>query len=141
MKLGAAAAVMILSFCLVPLSGAQVVHGGPAEERCLDCHRGLPFRGRISLGDRTEATCRNCHKTYHGSADDKRSHPERVVPSMRVPQDMPLDREGKTTCVTCHTYHRGYEDGSGKKLFFLRRSEISVLCSSCHRKDELGVSR
>jgi predicted CXXCH cytochrome family protein len=141
-KPAAAAAVIAFIFCLAPLSGAQAVHDGPAAGRCLDCHRGLPFGpGRISFSNKTEATCRNCHNSYHGGVDSRRSHPVHVAPSMSIPEDMPLDREGRTTCVTCHTYHRGYKDENGKKLFFLRRSDIEILCSGCHKREELNVFR
>jgi predicted CXXCH cytochrome family protein len=139
-KLKAAAAVIACVFSFVAPGGAEAVHDEIGKVSCLECHRRLPFKGgRILFSSETGPACKTCHNSYHGSKGRGTAHPENIVPSMRIPPDMPLDSNGKTTCITCHTYHTGYKDESGKKLFFLRRAEVKTLCFSCHDNGELKV--
>ncbi len=80
----------------------------------------------------TPAPCERCH-------DDpgKTSHPTGIVPSMKVPADLPLEG-GRVTCTTCHdvTARRA----TGRAL--LRRDEAgSAMCRACHRDDGPRQSR
>jgi hypothetical protein len=124
--------------CLVP---ALAGHGTARGLRCLDCHTSLPFNNRdIVFYDDTYRICLSCHKSYHGS-ESGFAHPSRIVPSMSVPADMPLDSRGRITCITCHTFHSGYYgDGKGKRVLYLRRVKGKTLCYSCHTKP-LGTGR
>lgn len=55
-------------------------------------------------------------------------HPVRiaVAPDMKSPEDLPLDREGKITCTTCHDVMEGM--GAHRK----RRVKGRGLCLNCH---------
>jgi len=131
----AAAALIILFLAGAPVN-ASAVHDEPGKLHCLDCHRSLPFLGRVrvvSFRDGTEGVCMNCHIKYHGGASGF-SHPVRVLPSMKTPPDFPLDAKGRITCITCHTFHQRYKDENGKKTYFLRRTRGKFLCYSCHPK-------
>jgi len=70
--------------------------------------------------------CAECHP-------DERiaSHPVGVVPSMAVPNDLPLDDKGRIACFTCHRDH-GDIEATGNGLRSLRRPTVSRLCHSCH---------
>ncbi len=62
------------------------------------------------------------------------SHPVGVMPSMRVPDSMPLE-DGRVTCLTCHdgTMASGHSDRRAIGLDFLRGSEFAeTLCTQCH---------
>lgn len=68
-----------------------------SEIRCLNCHVTLPFEGVILLFHTdTSAICLNCHSSYpcKSQAGEKAfAHPVAVVPSFKIPPDMPLDLE------------------------------------------------
>ncbi len=124
--------------CLVP---AFAEHGRAKDVRCLDCHISLPFNNRdLGFYDDTYKICLSCHKSYHGT-ESGFAHPSKIVPSMPVPADMPLDSAGRITCITCHTFHSDYYgDSKGKKVFYLRRVRGKTFCYSCHNKP-LGTRR
>ena len=90
--------------------------------------------------------CRYCHVTFHETAQAQLNsplsglclgcHPDRmspnehkvdIVPSMKV-GGLPLSREDKITCVTCHDPH-----GTGGYPMLLRASP-EALCFKCHFK-------
>lgn len=117
---------------------AHAVHDKQQKVKCLDCHRRLPFGGgRLVFNESSEEVCIGCHRNYHGSGK-RLLHPVRVVPSMKVPRDMPLDSGGRITCFTCHTYHLGYTNADGERLFFLRRVKGKTFCYSCHKRSLTG---
>jgi predicted CXXCH cytochrome family protein len=131
-----ASAFIILAAVLAASSpdSMNTAHNGPLPVPCIECHTRLPFSGRTSpLREEVCDVCCSCHREYHGN-DKMQSHPVSAVPSMRVPPDMVLDKQGRMVCITCHDFHGGYRDEDGKKLFYLRRSPGKTLCFSCHRK-------
>lgn len=112
-------------FCLLA-AAASAVHDEPGAMRCLDCHTRLPFQASAApLRDAVGGVCSRCHAALG------HSHPVEVVPSMKVPADLPLDGRGRLTCVTCHRFH----DKSGKDTIqhLLRRPGGKMFCFSCHR--------
>ena len=113
---------------------APAFHDEIAKVKCLDCHSTLPFPGAaLSFRRQAREVCAQCHRKGMGSAA-RLSHPIDVVPSMAIPPDMPLDEQGRMTCVTCHTYHTGYRDENGNKRYFLRRPQGKTFCYACHDK-------
>jgi hypothetical protein len=101
---------------------------------CLVCHERLPFAGyEISFTEMVNEACMECHHKHSYF-----SHPIKVVPSMLIPADMPLSKNGKITCITCHTFHEGYMDKEGgQKTSFLRRTTTGKLfCYSCHKNPQ-----
>jgi len=127
--------ILTALFFFMSLVPAFADHGAAQDVRCLDCHVSLPFNNRpLAFYDDTYRICMSCHKGYHGGGKGF-AHPVRVVPSMSVPADMPLDSAGRITCITCHTFHSGYDgDIEGKRVLYLRRVKGKTLCYSCHRK-------
>jgi len=61
------------------------------------------------------------------------SHPVGVAPTMRVPDDLPLDH-GTVTCLTCHLDGgpEGHSRASRTHDGMLRRASAPALCVSCH---------
>jgi hypothetical protein len=138
MKASAGTIILFLALLavalVIPPSEASAVHQAAGEGRCLDCHAWLPLNDSSPpFQEEVGPTCIGCHGDYHGKAKGL-SHPVNISPSMAVPRDMLLDSKGRITCVTCHTFHTGYKDADGKKLFFLRRSMGKPFCYSCHKK-------
>lgn len=130
-------AVVLAIFFMAPLDRSLAVHDEIGKVSCLDCHYRLPFEGsRATFIGEAEKACTGCHKVYHGAGKGP-SHPVKIIPTMAVPPDMPLDKEGRITCVTCHTYHFGYKDEKGTRLLFLRRTRGKTLCFSCHNNQTI----
>lgn len=72
--------------------------------------------------------CAQCH-----SFNPTFSHPVNIVPSMRVPDRLPLD-DGKLTCVTCHTVTGPEHTTAGDPQL---RMAAGQLCMSCHANTPL----
>lgn len=115
---------------------AAAVHDATGALPCLECHVRTPFPGkeRQFRGD-TTAVCTRCHAGHAAAAGT--SHPVDIAPSMAVPPDMPLDENGRMTCITCHGFHAG----KGKEQRrMLRRPRGKPLCSACHMRQDRGPS-
>ena len=88
-----------------------------AHKACNDCHlRGMKLKD-IPLNE----LCLECHPA---NATD---HKLGVIPEL-LPKGLPLDKEGRITCLTCHEPH-----GKGTAAGLLRL-EPNSLCVSCHPK-------
>lgn len=88
---------------------------------CSYCHIDPDKTGQQQLKAPLSELCLGCHP-------DRRSpneHKVDIVPSMKV-VDLPLSKEGKITCVTCHDPHE-----TGGYPMLLRASQAE-LCSKCH---------
>lgn len=122
--------ILIIGTILLLASSAlsSDVHDGRGRVGCLDCHRRLPFYSPVTFTEETSGVCQGCHQ------QSRHAHSVQAIPSMPIPPDMPLDKQGRITCYTCHTYHIGYTDAEGNKAYFLRRQRGKVLCFSCHKK-------
>jgi len=115
---------------------AKAIHDDPDKVKCLNCHVSLPFdRENLSYTAKVGDICRNCHRKYHNNKNDDTgfAHPFEVIPSMKVPVDMPLDLKGRLTCITCHYYHAEFGDVEYNSKFLLRRPQGKTLCSTCHK--------
>ena len=128
--------ILFAAFCLLVLISVAVLSGvredvHKFEGRCENCHLNLPrgVRGeRLLFVKGISELCLDCH-----DSSAARSHPVDVVPSMRVPEDLHLDWEGRITCATCHDVHQKRRTFFGKQRFFLRRLETGkLLCHGCH---------
>ncbi len=122
-------------FLLIVFAGnAAAFHDEIGKTRCLDCHTVLPFKHiphtfQTGTGD----VCRRCHTNFH--AKNGIAHPVEALPSMKIPPDMPLDIEGRMTCITCHFYHPASPPpADGPRAFILRRPGGRTFCYSCHKK-------
>jgi hypothetical protein len=67
--------------------------------------------------------CGSCHGSY------THMHPVKiaVAPDMKSPEELPLDKDGKITCITCHDV---MEEGHG--INRKQRFTGKALCLNCH---------
>jgi len=110
------------------------------DNDCFMCHFTLPREGDTSreplrFTDSITKLCSRCHdmsKSVSHQVDMKPSD------SITVPADMPLDEEGKITCITCHDVHKPYKNPlTGERTYFLRREPAGkFFCLSCHKNEE-----
>lgn len=104
------------------------------EGRCESCHINTPKgkKGeRLIFVKGITQLCLDCH-----DRSDVVSHPVDIMPSMKVPEDLHLDWEGRMTCATCHDIHQKSRKALfGEGRYFLRRVETGrALCYGCHDK-------
>lgn len=127
-------AALLLFIVVLPACGAEGTKNGIGMPGCLECHYRLPLEAKaLSFHEEIEGVCRRCHEQFHGK-DGGITHPLRVIPSMTVPKDMPLDVAGRLSCITCHSFHIGHNDRAGSNEHFLRRVRGKTFCYSCHKK-------
>lgn len=99
-------------------------------KHCRFCHDIDPSRGagtveQVSFISNPRMICIRCHPVRpHPAGREHMVKPERV----RVPQELPLDADGKISCSTCHDPHMS-------NLGTLKaRTSAQELCMMCHRK-------
>lgn len=104
-------------------------HARKDSKACVVCHISAPAEGsapakenNLKFGGDLVALCSSCHESY------KHMHPVKiaVAPDMKSPEDLPLDRDGKITCITCHDAM----EASG--VHRRRRLVGRALCLNCH---------
>ena len=93
------------------------------EEMCFSCHDGSVADSRASA--------------FHGSG-----HRAGAVPSKRItiPEEFPLDEEGRLQCATCHTPHAlssEFEEDFKGEVFLRAENKDSSFCKLCH-SDKTG---
>jgi predicted CXXCH cytochrome family protein len=103
------------------------------EAECPSCHAATPVKGRsetLVMKASVSYLCLRCHPVMGETI----SHPVEIVPvEARLPQDLPLSRDGRMTCSTCHDIHAAPVSAFGTATYFLRRSVAgSAFCSACH---------
>jgi hypothetical protein len=108
------------------------------QSDCFFCHFTLPREGDTEPLRFTDTITRLCSRCHDLTASV--SHQVDMVPSreVNIPRDMPLDEEGRMTCVTCHDVHKPYRNPlTGERTFFLRRDVIGKnFCLACHNSEE-----
>ncbi len=125
------------------------------DELCGSCHRqepkNIPQRATRTVLPKQDdykedpvAMCVSCHE----QAGEE--HPVGAKPEYPVPADLPLDKEGKVSCLTCHFTHgslksdhaccstsfldRFFAKERKFKSFLLRRENTKgELCKACHQ--------
>jgi hypothetical protein len=103
-----------------------------STNECLECHFTIPQagdEGRMRFNKPISELCGRCHKDLNIL-----SHVVDVVPSMKMPDGMPLDSLGMMTCATCHDPHRNRVDSrNGKRTYYLRTERKGKqFCLLCH---------
>lgn len=86
---------------------------------CTVCH--VSHKGFLLLQPVNEL-CTNCHRDRVAAGE----HAVNVVPKFPVPPELPLAKDGRITCITCHNPH-------SKEGRMLRLAPV-VLCGKCHMK-------
>lgn len=126
--------VMLLMILLLVFATPEMAagHNFIGKVGCFECHEKLPL-GKTALLLRTniEKICVRCHKL-----EKRLSHPVGMVPKVIVPVDLPLDKEGRVSCITCHDVHMSAVNKlTGKKTHYLRRIlKGKKFCYACHLK-------
>lgn len=104
------------------------------EKSCINCHLSTPLPGsspsrekNLRFGGDIVSLCSSCHGGY------RHMHPVRIAvsPNMKSPEDLPLDREGKITCITCHDVMERM--GVHRK----RNVQGRALCLNCHADSDI----
>jgi len=131
-----AAILFLLSGGADPASGKspENPHGLKDQKACVECHVGIPAEGssprkegNLRFGGDVVALCSSCHAKY------RHMHPVKIAlsPDMKSPEDLPLDKDGKITCITCHDVMEGH--GVIRK----RRMVGRALCLNCHADTDI----
>ncbi|MEJ2659001.1 MAG: cytochrome c3 family protein, partial [Desulfobacterales bacterium] len=120
---------------------------------CLYCHKKKPFEKTATYSEVTfigdmRTLCRRCHP-FKGKHPDDFNHmakppPAKALKRMEVMEKnfdiiLPLAKDGKMTCVTCHNPHekgviaanKPAAKGAGSKY---RERLPGILCIECHPK-------
>ncbi len=119
--------LLIVSFLWPQLSIAA--HDEQGKMRCLDCHVTIPFDiVSLSFHEDISSVCYRCHNAHQGEGN----HPVEIFPTMEIPEDMPLDRKGYMTCITCHSFHNEWQAIAENKNKLLRRENGPTFCFYCH---------
>jgi hypothetical protein len=144
------AAVLAISFGLVPCFPAAAITNPHYTEHCPSCHLKLPEKGSDGemdynfLAEDIDPTCMICHSDEcctiakpnqftHASGIDRWDEDK-----YGTPQVLPLF-DGYITCVTCHFWRRS-NNPAPVDYKLVRLVEITptgvrwtVLCQDCHR--------
>jgi len=131
-----AAVLFLLSWGAGPASGKgpESPHGQKDPKACVKCHVDVPAEGsspgkesNFRFGGDMVALCSSCHAKY------RHMHPVKISlsPDMKSPEDLPLDKDGKITCLTCHDVMEGH--GVARR----RRMVGKALCLNCHADTDI----
>lgn len=116
--------MIILCNLVVLLLGSGVIWGEDTAVRvhqdCSVCHKDVDKDPGALKADINQI-CLGCHEK-----SKRNDHPIGLVPAIK-PKELPLDKEGKITCVTCHEPH------GWKPYDKLLRMEFNSLCKACHK--------
>jgi hypothetical protein len=159
--------IILIGWSLGTVASGAAIHphelpitlGKDGLATCTACHRIAP--GQIPRQDTRSvrfdgrnyitgpiAMCVSCH------GQEVIAHPVGLRPPFPVPADLPLDRDGKVSCLTCHYTHGNFKSdrpyGSTSlldrlfnrerlsKSFLLRRENTrGELCRVCHNQQGL----
>jgi predicted CXXCH cytochrome family protein len=94
------------------------------KHECAYCHITSEKTGQQQLKAPLSGLCLGCHP----DRSSPNEHGVDIVPSMKVTK-LPLSKEGKITCATCHDPH----EMSGYPM--LLRASPAELCSKCHFRE------
>lgn len=115
---------MSVSYAQVDIAERINPHNYNNKDYCQACHdiSNMPLLNHDSM-----TTCIKCHENNIKNHPVSR-HPILVnIPhKIVVPEWMPLSKENKIVCYTCHDYHN-----TGKMTHMLRIN-YDILCVSCH---------
>ncbi|MDH4099112.1 MAG: cytochrome c3 family protein [Nitrospirota bacterium] len=93
----------------VSCDGCHKTHGKPADGG------GMPLLAETEI-----LLCQSCHPADNDHSVD-------IVPKKALaPKELPLDKDGKVVCSTCHDSH------GNSKFPKLLRANAQVLCTMCH---------
>jgi len=134
LAVAAAAGVLLLS---ARADGRSIpgpdVHRPDAD--CLVCHtldaaalKRDPAQARTALIPDLDSRCMTCH------GGEGPSHRTGMRPRGVVPPELPLSRDGRITCATCHFLHGEGDRSRDYERIDNRRGRM---CLTCHTMSEL----
>jgi len=91
---------------------------------CNSCHLPHKMNEKPLLNKPLSELCISCHPERVGKGE----HAIGIKPQVAV-EELPLDTDGKMTCITCHDPHGSTGFGS-----LLRAPDFNALCIKCHRE-------
>lgn len=93
---------------------------------CSECHK--PHGGSgggvspLLIEESESLLCARCHQ-------ETNDHPVDIAPKRaKVPKELPLDKDGKIVCSTCHDSHNTSQYPK------MLRLNANALCSKCHER-------
>lgn len=96
-------------------------------KKCILCHETTPVRGLDpSLLAVPLMVCLHCHDVRPHPVN--KSHIAKPTAIIKVDSSLPLSKDGKVVCVTCHNPHGTKENYPAR----LRYPEPRSMCSMCH---------
>jgi predicted CXXCH cytochrome family protein len=129
LRLTAAIVSIALIFLFTPVHADEVAAPSQPETTpvakphdeldCNECHKSHS----IVPPNQDSRSCIKCHEDQTG----ENSHPTGVVFEGEPPEGIPLSKDGKLTCNTCHILHETKDPERS-----LLRREFNDLCASCH---------
>ena len=151
----------LLALLLTPATSWSAPEGGQnSSKECAMCHFRwmedfLEDKGQNYLLDIPEERAVSkemmCYSCHDGSISDSRfrvwetnKHKAGVIPSenVSIPEEYPLDLEGKMQCVTCHSAHGVDTRITMESAIFLREPNIgSSMCQRCHKNKDTGPKK
>ena len=131
-----AAILVLLSGGAGPALGksSENPHGQKNQKVCVECHVSVPAEGsspgkesNLRFGGDIQALCSSCHVKY------RHMHPVKIAlsPDMKSPGDLPLDKNGKITCTTCHDVMEGHVAVRNRRIVG------RALCLNCHADTDI----
>jgi len=151
----------LLALLLAPATSWSAPQGGQnSSKECSMCHFRwmedfLEDKGQNYLleipEERAVSKEMMCYSCHDGSITDTRfrvwetnKHKAGVVPSenVTIPEEYPLDLDGKMQCVTCHSAHGVDTRITMESAIFLREPNIaSSMCQRCHKDKNTGPKK
>lgn len=160
MNMRAALGLLVLIW-LLPLAAQAAPTGGPnSSKECSMCH----FRWMDDFlkedksnflldfpDDKVVSEEMMCYSCHDGGIADSRlrvwetnKHKAGTKPSdeITVPEEYPLDKEGRIKCATCHSAHGVDTRIEMDSAIFLREPNIdSSMCKRCHQGKTVGPAK
>lgn len=95
----------------------------PIKKDCDTCHISQAMGVSLTLKAPLSELCINCHPDRVSPAEHKID----IAPTMMPINALPLDEEGRMTCITCHDPH------GTTRIVKMLRTEHDKLCRYCHK--------
>ena len=130
---------VVIFFAVANLASGQSLKAGIPlhhfDVSCDNCHESGAANspsGQIKADINRQCTLTGCHVF-----EPPLNHPVGVVAKVDLPANMPLDRDSRITCLTCHDDTRSSQvtgNMNANKERMLRLPAGSRFCSTCHSK-------
>jgi predicted CXXCH cytochrome family protein len=116
---------VLCATCHTDISGKNdlVQHYPFAQGWCIDCHDPHATSNKWVLIKEGAELCFNCH--YGDGTEITHRHPYGVKPKKKLASPLPLGKDGKLECLSCHKAHAS----NATKML---RTNTANICLGCH---------